>query len=166
MTAATVALALAANNMPREAPILPAFQKLQKIGGGWESGLFNCMPCGSCILGTFVPCLLIGRTSNRLVNPTALRTHMLDVDCLLHAVLTCSCGFGWILVMVKRTEIRTRFAIPGDELKDCCTAYWCQCCAIIQQDNEVKRRMPDPEKLIREQPQLVKAMSMTQAARP
>lgn len=26
-------------------------------GGDWQNSLFNCSPCGSCILGTCVPCL-------------------------------------------------------------------------------------------------------------
>ncbi len=42
--------------------------------------------------------------------------------------------------MMKRTEIRERFGIQGDGTGDCCVTYWCPCCALIQQDNEVKFR--------------------------
>ena len=45
--------------------------------------------------------------------------------------------------MLKRGEIRERFGIEGSGLSDCCTTYWCGCCAIIQHDNEVKGRL-DP----------------------
>ena len=42
--------------------------------------------------------------------------------------------------MMKRTEIRERFGIAGSGTSDCCVTYWCPCCALIQQDNEVKTR--------------------------
>jgi hypothetical protein len=43
--------------------------------------------------------------------------------------------------MLKRNEIRERFGIKGDGTSDCCTAYWCACCALIQQDKEVEKRV-------------------------
>lgn len=42
--------------------------------------------------------------------------------------------------MLKRGEIRERYGIEGTGTKDCCVSYWCPCCALIQQDNEVKAR--------------------------
>lgn len=42
--------------------------------------------------------------------------------------------------MLKRSEIRERYNIQGSGFNDCCVSYWCPCCAIIQQDNEVKVR--------------------------
>ncbi|KAI1638726.1 hypothetical protein F4809DRAFT_639214 [Biscogniauxia mediterranea] len=105
-------------------PLPHAFQQLLKMGGDWESGLRNCTPLSSCTLGTFLLCFLVGRTSNRLLLPISLIPTMLNVDCLVHGILTCG-GLGWIWVMLKRTEIRTRFAIPGNEVKDYCVAYRC-----------------------------------------
>ncbi|KAF9774921.1 hypothetical protein IL306_007009, partial [Fusarium sp. DS 682] len=43
--------------------------------------------------------------------------------------------------MMKRGEIRQRFGIKGSGMNDCCVSYWCLCCALIQQDNEVKSRL-------------------------
>ncbi|KAF4472303.1 plac8 family [Fusarium albosuccineum] len=43
--------------------------------------------------------------------------------------------------MMKRGEIRERFGIQGSGMGDCCVSYWCLCCALIQQDNEVKARL-------------------------
>ncbi|KAM0365532.1 hypothetical protein ACHAO7_007204 [Fusarium culmorum] len=43
--------------------------------------------------------------------------------------------------MMKRGEIRERFGIKGSGMSDCCVSYWCLCCALIQQDNEVKARL-------------------------
>ena len=43
--------------------------------------------------------------------------------------------------MIKRGEIRERFGIKGDGMGDCCSAYWCACCAVIQQEKEVQARL-------------------------
>ncbi len=41
---------------------------------------------------------------------------------------------------MKRSEIREQYGIKGNGTSDCCTAYWCLCCALIQQEKEVKAR--------------------------
>ena len=43
--------------------------------------------------------------------------------------------------MTKRTEIRDKFGIKGSRTSDCCASYWCPCCSLVQQDNEVKTRL-------------------------
>ncbi|KAI0861337.1 hypothetical protein F4860DRAFT_514109 [Xylaria cubensis] len=96
----------------------------------------------------------VGQTSNRLLDPTALLPAMLNVDCLIHGVLQCVCGLGWIWTMIKREQIRARFDIPGTPLNDYC------CCAIIQHDNEVATRMPKPLDLLKKQPLPMPEMSM------
>ena len=42
---------------------------------------------------------------------------------------------------MKRGEIRRKFGIEGSGCGDCCVSVWCPCCALIQQDNEVKGRL-------------------------
>ncbi|KAI0108873.1 hypothetical protein GGR51DRAFT_513407 [Nemania sp. FL0031] len=66
---------------------------------------------------------MVGQTSNRLLDPTALFPAMLNVDCLTHGALQCVCGLGWIWTMLKREQIRARFAIPGTSLDDCCISF-------------------------------------------
>ncbi|KAI0478365.1 PLAC8 family protein [Xylaria cf. heliscus] len=109
-------------------------------GGDWQLGICNCSPCGSCMLAFCVPCLLVGRTASRLKDPTSESPDMFNGDCLIHGFLTLI-GSGWIYSMIKRVDIRERFMIPGSQFGDCCTAFWCQCCQIIQADNEVKVRL-------------------------
>ncbi|KAH9986261.1 PLAC8 family-domain-containing protein [Xylariaceae sp. FL0662B] len=151
-------------------PTLIQVQQLQKTlghhGGRWKHNLCDCSPCMSCVLATFTPCFLLGQTSSRLINPYALGPDVLNADCLIHGLLHSLAGCGWVWVMFKRTDIRHRFGIQGDGLDDYLTAYWCSCCALIQQDKEVKTRMPDPAGLISQQPQISQAMSMAPAALP
>jgi Cys-rich protein (TIGR01571 family) len=37
-----------------------------------------------------------------------------------------------ITICTSRRRLRVRDAIPPDDCDDCCTSYWCACCALIQ----------------------------------
>ncbi|CAK7221223.1 hypothetical protein SCUCBS95973_004421 [Sporothrix curviconia] len=111
------------------------------VGGPeWNASLMDCSPCDSCCLGTFLPCVLLGKTSDRLRDPTMQTADSMNSDCMVFTAIQCFTGCGWIYVMMKRGEIRERFGIAGSGSGDCCVTYWCPCCALIQQDNEVKSR--------------------------
>ncbi|RYO86787.1 hypothetical protein DL763_006577 [Monosporascus cannonballus] len=106
-------------------------------GGEWQARLCDCTPCSSCLLGWCVPCILVGQTSERIRDPSMQNADLLNSDCLIHGALTFFTGCGWIYAMLKRGEIRERYNIQGSGFNDCCVSYWCACCAVIQQDNEV-----------------------------
>ncbi|KAI0396464.1 hypothetical protein F5Y17DRAFT_455964 [Xylariaceae sp. FL0594] len=108
---------------------------------------------------------VVGRTSQRLLDPTGLLPQFINVDCLIHGVLRYTCCLGWVWTLVKRTEIRERFGIPGTAVEDCVTAYFCECCAVVQHDNEVVARMPRPVDIIKDQPLPVPGMSITGPAK-
>jgi Cys-rich protein (TIGR01571 family) len=84
---------------------------------------------------------VVGRTSSRLEDPSTQSPEMFNGDCMIHGGLTLLFGSGWIFTMIKRGDIRKRFEIPGSGFGDCCATFWCQCCQIIQADNEVKARL-------------------------
>ncbi|EEU48783.1 hypothetical protein Neosp_011420 [[Neocosmospora] mangrovei] len=107
----------------------------------WQSNLCNCSPCDSCLLGTFCPCILLGKTADRMRDPTMQTADTCNSDALIFCAINCVTGCGWIYSMMKRGEIRERFGIQGSGMGDCCVSYWCLCCALIQQDNEVKARL-------------------------
>ncbi|RYP39203.1 hypothetical protein DL767_002311 [Monosporascus sp. MG133] len=106
-------------------------------GGEWQASLCDCSPCSSCLLGWCLPCILVGQTAERIRDPSMQNADLLNSDCLIHGGLTCFTGCGWIYAMLKRGEIRERYNIKGSGCNDCCVSYWCACCAVIQQDNEV-----------------------------
>ncbi|KAI0598230.1 PLAC8 family-domain-containing protein [Biscogniauxia sp. FL1348] len=109
-------------------------------GGEWQASLCDCSPCSSCLLSWCLPCILLGQTSERIRDPSMQNADLLNSDCLIHGAITCFTGCGWIYGMLKRAEIRERYDIKGSGFNDCCVSYWCPCCALIQQDNEVKLR--------------------------
>jgi Cys-rich protein (TIGR01571 family) len=106
----------------------------------WGNGLCSCGPCDLCLVGTFLPCLLLGKTSERLRDPTMASYEPLNTDCMLHCGINYLTGCGWIWVMMKRGEIRERYGIKGSGMDDCCASYWCSCCSLIQQEKEVIAR--------------------------
>ncbi|KAI2620657.1 PLAC8-domain-containing protein [Hypomontagnella submonticulosa] len=109
-------------------------------GGKWQASLCSCTPCTSCLLAWCLPCILLGQTSERIRDPSMQSADMMNSDCMIHGLITCFTGCGWIYAMMKRNEIRERYDIEGGGCSDCCVSYWCSCCALIQQDNEVKLR--------------------------
>jgi hypothetical protein len=42
--------------------------------------------------------------------------------------------------MMKRKQIREAYGIEDSGMGDCCTSFWCLCCALVQQEKEVKSR--------------------------
>ncbi|GKT64989.1 PLAC8 family protein [Colletotrichum tofieldiae] len=93
------------------------------------------------MVGTCLPCLLLGKTSERLRDPTMQTYEAINTDCMLMCGISFFTGCGWVYGMMKRGEIRERFGIKGSGASDCCVSYWCSCCALIQQDKEVQARM-------------------------
>ncbi|KAJ3542129.1 hypothetical protein NM208_g4264 [Fusarium decemcellulare] len=83
-----------------------------------------------------------GRTSHRMQNPSA-PIESVNSDCMIFCGLLSFTGCAWIYNTMKRREIREKYGIEGSGTGDCCTSFWCLCCALVQQDNEVKaRRLP------------------------
>ncbi|KAK0713906.1 PLAC8 family-domain-containing protein, partial [Lasiosphaeria miniovina] len=108
--------------------------------GQWESGFCNCSPCESCFLACCCPCIIHGKTADRLRDPTMATADTFNSDCVLFGVVQACLGVGFIFTMQQRGEIRKRYGIKGSGLGDCCATFWCNCCAQIQADNEVIAR--------------------------
>ncbi|KAL8392342.1 hypothetical protein RB595_002510 [Gaeumannomyces hyphopodioides] len=109
----------------------------------WNTSLCTCSPCDGCLLATCLPCILVGKTSERMVDPSLSRYEVFNPECLIMGGITYI-GLGFVYAMIKRVEIRERFGIKGSGFGDCCAAYWCPCCVVLQNDNEVKSRVGEP----------------------
>ncbi|RGP72010.1 plant cadmium resistance 3 [Fusarium longipes] len=105
----------------------------------WQNNLFDCSPCDSCLLSTFLPGILFGRTSYRLQNPS-VEPESVNSDCALFCGIQSLTGCAWIFNMTKRKQIREAYGIEGSGMSDCCASFWCLCCALVQQEKEVKSR--------------------------
>lgn len=47
-----------------------------------------------------------------------------------------------LFVWRARAAIRGRYNVPGSCCGDCCTVYWCSCCAVAQMATHVKSYKP------------------------
>ncbi|KAK4222267.1 cell number regulator 11 [Podospora fimiseda] len=107
----------------------------------WSNGLCDCGPCDLCMLGCCCPCILVGKSATRMKDPSMQSYDTFNGECMIFTGINCATGCGWIYAMIKRQEIREAFGIKGSGASDCCTSYWCLCCALIQQEKEVQARM-------------------------
>lgn len=69
--------------------------------------------------------------------PKPQKQQLTKKQCCLY-YLTAQVGFHWVLLMIRRGEIRQRFGIEGSGVSDCCSSYWCPCCVIVQQEKEIE----------------------------
>ncbi|KAF6839683.1 PLAC8 family protein [Colletotrichum musicola] len=106
----------------------------------WDSSLMDCCsPCGTCVMAACLSCIVFGKTSERMNNPGQSSYSGLNSDCCIFTGLGFM-GLSWIYIAIKRTGIREQFGIEGSQVGDWCTAIWCPCCAVLQQDKEVVSR--------------------------
>ncbi|KAL8333562.1 hypothetical protein RB593_003314 [Gaeumannomyces tritici] len=109
----------------------------------WNASFMSCSPCDGCLLATCLPCILVGKTSERMADPSLSRYEVFNPECLIMGGITWI-GLGFVYAMIKRVEVRERFGIKGSGFGDCCAAYWCPCCVVLQNDNEVRSRVGEP----------------------
>ncbi|KAK3322021.1 PLAC8 family-domain-containing protein [Apodospora peruviana] len=106
----------------------------------WLTNFCICTPFSDCLMAYFAPCYMVGQTADRLRDPTMKNADMNNSDCTNFAAFHCITGCGFITVMKQREDIRKRYNIKGSSCGDCCATCWCMSCALMQNDNEVKRR--------------------------
>ncbi|KAH9992307.1 PLAC8 family-domain-containing protein [Russula vinacea] len=109
----------------------------------WSFGIFDCLPrCRLCLLATFCPCVVYGQNRQRLRHlkdrgvPLPGGGDRVNQDCRAHCcMLPC---FYWVFEMGVRSDIRRRYNIRGEELKDCCHSLYCHGCALTQERRELE----------------------------
>ncbi|KAI9786558.1 MAG: hypothetical protein M1816_007882 [Peltula sp. TS41687] len=107
----------------------------------WQNGFWNCCtPMNTCCLGYWCPCILFGKTQQRLVDPQLQQYETFNANCLIFLGLEYF-GLWWVFQMMKRDEFRQRFNLEGSAVGDCCGAYCCPCCGLVQEEKEAIARL-------------------------
>ncbi|PYH90623.1 PLAC8-domain-containing protein [Aspergillus ellipticus CBS 707.79] len=113
-------------------------------GGTWRTSLCGCSDIGACCLGLVCPCILYGKTQHRLSrksrgeDPTNMLGYgVCNGSCTAMALL---CGCHWLLATIQHTRTRKAYGIEGGIASDCIRATCCTCCALIQDETEIKKR--------------------------
>mmetsp|Transcript_15525 Transcript_15525/g.17896 ORF Transcript_15525/g.17896 Transcript_15525/m.17896 type:complete len:186 (-) Transcript_15525:213-770(-) len=111
----------------------------QPVYQGWEPGMFKnsfwgCFDdCGTCLEATFCPCILYGR------NYDAIHGEGCTQQCFAYLVAAYF-GAHCLIRIDFRKDLKQKFNIPQEEVKDCLLTYFCDCCAISQEAREIKWR--------------------------
>lgn len=96
---------------------------------------------------------MYGRTSERLEDPALKEGSYVNGDVCYHCsmpaylvlnitqcclfVLAGYCGLSWVLMMMKRRDLREKFGIKGSVGEDCILSCCCPCCTLVQQEKEL-----------------------------
>lgn len=99
---------------------------------GWSYGLLRCFDDSElCFLGFFCPCYLWGKTRTRL-NPES----SVWSNCFIYLIKGPNKAYGgW---ETNRETIRRDYGIAGSCFEDCMTHLLCHCCAVIQEEREMR----------------------------
>lgn len=123
-------------------------------------------------LATWCPCILYGKTqARRDGNPEASccngSVSHIFIGCTDHALLTCVlncmgwcalslCQFQRISQMITRSKLRHQHDIKGNGCTDCLISAFCGCCALVQEEKEVKEEEGDKKHIApKQQPPMV-----------
>lgn len=114
----------------------------------WRTGLFECLQSPlRCLDGLFCSPCIVGRTYSRLESEGQDSTSF-NVACMTCGACTLFTGGigGCLYVFTKRSMVRQRYEIQGEDLDDICASCVCTCCAVAQMDMEVERRLHDNDR--------------------
>jgi len=111
---------------------------------GWSFGLFTCFSrCGLCCLSTWCPCIVYNKNKQRVHSLQVQGTPLpgggetFDGYCIIYGWLAVL-GYGWIMQIRPREEIRQRYGIRGGPFTDCLASQCCNPCALTQERREIE----------------------------
>ncbi|KAL4909656.1 PLAC8 family-domain-containing protein [Aspergillus multicolor] len=125
----------------------------------WNNSVWSCFsPIQACFMSWCCPCMLYGKQSERLEDPGLKEGSNVNGDvslptppslfhplimlrqCCLFLLANC-CGLQWVLMMMKRRDMREKFGIKGSVGGDCILSCCCSCCVLVQQEKELDAQM-------------------------
>jgi len=108
----------------------------------WQYSLFDCFEGEDnlCLKGTFCPCFVYGKVSNRMRNPSLQNYERFNSDCITWYAANFCCSLGLIVQCMKQGELRQQFSIKGSAGEDCLVSFFCHCCSLIRMEKEVINR--------------------------
>lgn len=107
--------------------------------GRFDTGLWDCFgDCHSCLIASLCPLVLWAQTEHK----AGIRRFWPSL-LLLCAVFVFSLVFNGFVMFGLLFYFRMRLRVMGNlerrPCADCCVAFWCQCCALVQQARHVNR---------------------------
>ncbi|KAJ8442518.1 hypothetical protein Cgig2_022401 [Carnegiea gigantea] len=82
------------------------------------------------------PCITFGQIAEIVDKGSA----PCGVSGTLYTLLLGFTGFQWIYSCMYRSKLKALYGIEDDCCEDCCTHFWCECCALCQEYRELQHR--------------------------
>ncbi|KAK4243098.1 hypothetical protein VTI28DRAFT_2337 [Corynascus sepedonium] len=95
--------------------------------------------CGTCMLGSFVPCVLINKTQDLIEDPYNKDPSACGAFGCLSCLLSLF-GMSFVMGCIQRRSIRVKYGIEGNSCTDFALNGLLPCCAVIQQYRELEIR--------------------------
>uniref|UniRef100_A0A7C9DYA4 Uncharacterized protein n=1 Tax=Opuntia streptacantha TaxID=393608 RepID=A0A7C9DYA4_OPUST len=113
-------------------------QQSQPSVGEFSTGLCDCFSgdISLCCQTCWCPCITFGQIAEIVDkgSPTC------GVSGTLYALLLGFTGCQWIYSCTYRSKLKVQYGIEDDCCEDCCTHFWCECCALCQEYRELQHR--------------------------
>ncbi len=95
----------------------------------WQSNICDCcVDCKSCCKAFCCPCCAFYTIAGH--------TEMESNCC--KSLCCCLCPCSVFIRAPYRKKLRIKYNLPAKPCNDCCTAFWCPCCALAQELREIK----------------------------
>ena len=102
----------------------------------WQSNICDCcVNPGNCLKAFLCPCCAFGNIVN----------HVKQEKNCCQALCCCLCPCSVFIRAPYRKQLRVKHNLPAKPCNDCCTSFWCPCCALAQELQEIdynKRQNP------------------------
>lgn len=113
------------------------YEQSQPPVAEFSTGLCDCFEdVPLCCLTFWCPCITFGQIAEILDKGSA----PCGVSGTLYALLLGFTGFQWIYSSMYRSKLKALYGIEDDCCGDCCTHFWCECCALCQEYRELQLR--------------------------
>eukprot|EP00898_Chlorokybus_atmophyticus_P002606 jgi/Chlat1/3346/Chrsp23S03660 len=128
--------------------------------GDWQRDLYDCCAepggCGLCVFACCCPSCQYG-LNVQMQGPSGVCHGSCVGACALHFALgglltAVAAVFGlplcpplaWITQWVSRRQLRDKYKLPATPCHDCLVSFFCNCCALAQENRELMIRLQHP----------------------
>lgn len=104
-------------------------------GSQWQNDFWTFFePMETCLFAWCLPCVLFGKTSARLKDPSLTNFNYLNGMCC--AFYCCHC----IVTPLERGKLREKYGIEGSMIMDVAASWICPWCTLVQMEKEATQR--------------------------
>ncbi|KAF3920115.1 hypothetical protein AA313_de0201968 [Arthrobotrys entomopaga] len=119
----------------------PPGQVEMAIPHQWINNMFCCFgECDTCCITFCCPCITYGDIKQNLNGKERSEyNRCCNASCWGFCGMMV-CGLQWVMSFMARGELRRKYNLKGSGCGDCFRHFCCECCALIQEEREIRVR--------------------------